>query len=126
MQLFEAAKLAVCSGGERLIVLLLDEMYIREDLVYNKQSGKLIGFVDIGEVNNHLLKYERVVKGEQPDTPPIAKSVMSFMVRGLFTSLRFPYAHFPCHKLTGELLIQPFWEAVYRLERMGLKVFECI
>ena len=51
-----------------------------------------------------------------------AKTMMAFMVRGVFTPLRFPYAHFPCKRVTGELLFQPFWEAVYRLERMGLKV----
>ncbi len=47
---------------------------------------------------------------------------MVFMVRGLFTRLRFPYAQFPCCSVTGELLFNPFWEAVIRLERMELKV----
>ena len=45
-----------------------------------------------------------------------------FMVRGLFTHLEFPYAQFPCKDVSGELLFDPFWEAVYCLERNGLKV----
>ena len=49
----------------------------------------------------------------------LAKTMLVFMVKGLFSSLRFPYALFPCNKLSGDL---PFWEAVYRLERMGFKV----
>ena len=56
------------------------------------------------------------------DEPAVAKTIMAFMVRGLFTPLRFAYAVFPCEKVTGELLVQPFWEAVYRLERMTFKV----
>ena len=59
---------------------------------------------------------------EGPDDKPLAKSMMTFMVRGLFTSLQFPYAQFPCPSISGELLFDPFWEAVYRLERCGFKV----
>jgi len=38
--------------------LLLNEMYIREDLVYNKHTGQLIGFVNLGDINNHLLEFK--------------------------------------------------------------------
>ena len=123
-QLFQAADLAKCPDWKRLVILLLDEMYVREDLVYSKQSGRLVGFVDLGDVNNHLLAFERKLKGDVTSEPPLAKTIMAFMVRGLFTPLRFPYAHFPCTKVTGELLMEPFWQAVYRLERMSFKVTE--
>ncbi len=33
---------------QKLVILLLDEMYIREDQVYNKHSGELIGFTNLG------------------------------------------------------------------------------
>ena len=96
-------------------------MYIKENLVYNKHSGKLVGFVDLGNVNNHLLLFERsLMEKEQPKE--VAKTMMCFMVRGLFTKLRFAYAQFPCCNLTGELLFEPFWEAVCRLERTGFMV----
>ena len=45
-----------------------------------------------------------------------------FMVRGLFSSLRHPYAYFLLSTVSGDLLFQPFLETVNRLERMGLKV----
>ena len=44
------------------------------------------------------------------------------MIRGLFSSLHFPYAQFPCASVTGDLFSDPFWEAVFRLERCGFKV----
>ena len=54
----------------------------------------------------------------------LAKSMMVMMMRGLFTSLKFAHVHFPCERLTGDLLFHPFWQIVYHLERMGLKVME--
>lgn len=48
-QLMEAARLSSCEGYEKLVVLLLDEMYIREDLVYEKRTGKLVGFTTLGQ-----------------------------------------------------------------------------
>ena len=33
-----------CPDWQKLVILLLDEMYIKEDLVYNKHPGKLISF----------------------------------------------------------------------------------
>ena len=29
-----------------------------ENLVFDKRSGELIGFVDLGDINTHLLQYE--------------------------------------------------------------------
>ena len=44
------------------------------------------------------------------------------MVRGLFTQLQFPYAQFSCASVSGDLLYDPFWEAVCQLERLGFKL----
>ena len=101
------------------MVLLLDEMHIREDLVYDKCTGRMIGFTNLGDINNHLLAFERSVEENRTEGNVLAKTMMAFMVRGLFTPLRYAYAQFPCAKVTGDLLVEPFWKAVYRLERIG-------
>ena len=41
------------------IYIVCDEMHIREDLVYDKYTGALIGFTDFGDINSHLLQLER-------------------------------------------------------------------
>ena len=51
-QLMDAAKLATCQPWEKLVILLLDEMYVREDLVYSKGTGKLVGFTTLGQFNS--------------------------------------------------------------------------
>ena len=48
--------------------------------------------------------------------------MLVFMVRGLFSRLEYPYVQFPCHTLSSDEMFDPFWEAVSRLERLGLKV----
>lgn len=56
--------------------------------------------------------------------PPelLSNSMMTFMVRGLFSSLEFPYAYFPSRNIAGHLLFKPFWESINRLERSGFHV----
>ena len=62
-QLMLAAKIdnETCPEWQKLVVLLLDEMNIKESLVYDKHSGSMIGFVDLGEINNHLMAYEEYI-----------------------------------------------------------------
>lgn len=56
--------------------------------------------------------------------PPelLANSMLTFMVRGLFLNIEFPYAYFPSRKIAGYMLFEILWEAVIRLERCGFKV----
>lgn len=121
-QLIEAAKVQTCEEFQKYVVLVMDEMHIKEDLVYDKHSGELVGLVNLGEMNDHLIQFERQVEHSTCDYEPLANSMVVIMVRGLFTHLQFPYAQFPCTSVTGDLLFDPFWEAVSRLERCGLKV----
>ena len=61
-QLLEAANLLLFPGYHSLAVLLLDEMHVREDLEYNKHSGKLIGYVNLGDINTHLAQFEQMLE----------------------------------------------------------------
>ena len=120
--LIQAAKVDTCPEREKNVILLLDEMHIREDIVFDKHSGAMIGYTKLGDINDHLLQFEQSLAEDHPSAPPLAKSMMVFMVRGLFNKLQFPYAQFPCASLSGDLLYEPFWEAVRRVETCGLKV----
>ena len=85
-------------------------------------AGSLIGFVNMGDVNTHLQAFEKALSGEQRNSGRLASTMLVFMVRGLFSHLAYPYAQFPCHTLSADELFHPFWEAVSRLERLGLRV----
>ena len=48
--------------------------------------------------------------------------MLTFMVRGIFTKLEFPYAQFPTRGVTADKLFPIVWDAVRNLEECGLKV----
>lgn len=86
---------------------------------------KIIGCAHLGEINSHLDVFEKTMEEETDEQEPLAKSILVFMVRGLFNKLQFPYAQFPCNSLHGYELYDIFWEAVERLERCGFNVLAC-
>ena len=98
----------------RFVGILYDEIYIQEDLVYAKHSERLIGFVNLGEVDNQIASMEAAVSGS---SPPIATRIITLMVRGIFCSLHFPLANFPTVGVTGVSLHDILWEVTEHLER---------
>ena len=94
-------------------------------VVYDKHSGELIGFTNMANISNSLAQLERSMSESNEYGPSLAKSMSVFMVRGLFSSLQFPYVHFACNDMCGHQMYDPLWEAVWRIENCGLKVCYC-
>ena len=94
---------------QRYIVLLFDEMKIKSNLVFDKHTGELIGFLDLGDpdVNFSTLESEK---------NSLASHALVFLIRGLATNLKFSYAYFATDGITATQLIPLFWEAVATLE----------
>ena len=63
------------------VVIIIDEMYIKEDLVFNKVSGELVGFSNLGDNNSHLLQFQSSLEKEDSQEQ-LAKTMLVFMVRG--------------------------------------------
>jgi len=105
----------------KYVILIIDEVHIKEDLVYDKHKGCLIGFVNLGIINNQLLEFEAALSADK-DYRLLANTMLVVMVRGLFHKLNYPYAQFACANLSADLLFDPVWEAISRLERLGFQV----
>ena len=123
-QLHKEAKVNDLQESRKFCSIVIDEMKIKENLIYDKFSGEIVGFTQLGEVNNELLKLERDCKSDM-DHPPLAKHLLVLMVRGIFFKLDFPYAHFGTETATADILHPIIWEAVRQIESIGLKVI-CI
>jgi len=108
-------RLSKIPDHKNIVGLLFDEMCIKEGLVFNKNTGNLVGFVDLGNVNNDFMRYSNS-ETDCESSLPLAKSVLFIMVRSLTSNLTFPYAQFPVDSVTGSQLCPLFWEAVHRLE----------
>ncbi len=87
--------------------------------------GFLIGYTELGDINTHLVTFQHSIEAGVSEES-LANSMLVLLVRGLFSQLKFPYAQFPCVSLSGHQMIEPFWNAVCRLERCGFKVLGLI
>ena len=75
---------------------------MKQELVFEKFTGALFGFTDLGEVNKQLDEFEASLKNSALLLQrPITKIMMVFMFNDLFTNTALPYALFPSSSLTG-------------------------
>ena len=108
---------------QKFAVLLHDEVKIKSDLVYCKHTGELIGFANLGEINNVLLDFEKHCQENTDPMPDLATYMLVFMVRGITIRLEYPLAHFPCNGgITADSIFPLVWDAVRHLETIGIKV----
>ena len=95
---------------KKYVVILIDEMKIKEGLVYDKHSAHIIGFVNIGDVGNQLSQLEercRIMNTVQH--PQIATHMPVLMVRAT-------------KHLTATSLSSIMWQGIERLEFLGFQV----
>ena len=107
---------------QKYVTLLHDEMKIQSDLVYDKTTGNLVGFVDLGETNNRLRAYEQALNKNEAPEHSIAKQMLVFMIRGLFYNFTYPIASFPTTNTLADEIFSLTWEAIEHLETAGFKV----
>ena len=93
---------------QRYVVLLFDEMKITSNLVFDKFTGELIGFVDLGDPDVNFASLEKADN--------LASHALVFMVRGVSTELKFSLAYFATDGITSCQLMPLFWEAIGILE----------
>ena len=96
------------AGYQRYVVISMDEMKIKDNLVYDKSSEELIGFVDLGDP---ILNY-----GSFEDTTKLATSVLVFYIRRVASKLKFPLAYINTTGAKSFQIMPLFWEAVSILE----------
>ena len=90
-------------------------MKIQENLVWDKHTGDLIGFVDLGDID---LNYSTLKNVED-----IASHVLVFLLRSVVNPLKFSFANFATTNVTCVQLFTLFWKAVGILEdNCGIKV----
>ena len=80
----QAVKITSCFEHEKYVGILVDEMHVKEDLVYDKLEVKLLGFINLGDTNNQLLQFETLMSGKEQQDHELVKTMLVLMVRGLF------------------------------------------
>lgn len=76
---------------QKNMVLVFDEVRIKDSLVFDKHGLQVIGFVDVGDINNELLKFERSFEETEGKRlqERVAKHMLVFMVREFLSTWSF-------------------------------------
>ena len=100
-----------------------DEVSIRKDLVFD-DSGKLIGFVDLGNTQNSIDELEKSLSSKVSPSlaPEEATHMFVFMALSLFSNWKMPLAYFPTTTIKSFALFNVFWQCVEELEQRDFKV----
>ena len=101
-------KSASFTGNQRYVVLVMDEMKIQSDLVFDKNSGDLVGFMDLGDPMTNFACLD--------DKDMIATHALAFLVRGLCTDVKHIIAYFFTGNVTSYQLMPILWKVVSTLE----------
>jgi hypothetical protein len=101
---------------QKYVVLMLDEVSIKDDLVYDKVTGELVGFVNIGnDVDDcHVIRN----KEENIKTANVATHALVFMVTSIASRLKFSLGYFATTTATADQLFLLMWKAVDCLKHM--------
>ena len=85
LQLLDLVKVKEPTDLANYVSVIIDETYIKEGLVFDKHTGSLTGFTDLGDVFNLLAEYEQQQSGGDSTTfrHSVAKCMIVFMVQGL-------------------------------------------
>ena len=83
-------------------------MKVNSNLVFDKITGELIGYVDLGDPEVNYATLDKIDE--------VATHALVFFIRGVCTELKFSLAHFATDGVTSDQLMPLFWEAVAVLE----------
>ena len=101
--------------SKKHLLSAFDEICIKENLVHDKHNGQVIGYVNLGDVNNQLIALKSACNSDKQQYPAVATHMLATMVRELVTGLKFPFAHFFTAGVTTDFLIGIMWNAVEQL-----------
>ena len=96
------------SDAEKYVVILFDEMKIQEDLVWDKSTGQLIGFVNLGDEDLNASVFKNVDK--------LATHILVFLVKSIKNPLSYCFSNFATDGIASHQLYNIFWKAVSLLE----------
>ena len=100
------------SDKGKFVVLLMDEMKIQENLVWDKHNGELIGYVDLGDIN-----YVAMSK-----VTTVASHVLVFLIRSIVNPFKFSLANFATDGISASQMFPLLWKAISICEKSSLKV----
>ena len=92
----------------RYVCVVMDEMKIQSNLVFDKNCGELIGFIDLSDP---MTNYTNIQEEDM-----VASHALAFLVRGVCTDLKHIIGYYFTGNVTSYQLMPMFWKIVSVLE----------
>ena len=99
---------------EKVVVLLMDEMKIQENLIWDKRNGELIGYVDLGDIDLNYVTLSKVTTA--------ASHALVFLIRSIANSFKFRLANFATDGISASQMFLLLLKAISICENTSLKV----
>ena len=119
--MYDGVKFTELKEFEKHIILLFDGMKIKSGLVYSKSSGTIVGFTELGDINEEFNEFDRAFNGVNQEKK-LASHVLCVMARGLFKHINYPLGYFSSCGFDSAQLFPVLWHATGILEMAGFKV----
>lgn len=109
---------------QRYHTLMCDEMYISKSLVYEKHTGRIIGYVTLDEVQQELDSLQCFLEDPlaEPSHPPVASKILVFFIKGVSSGVKEAIATYAVDTLTKEQLYRWSWDVIGKCERSGIAI----
>ena len=121
-RLYDDLKVSTLQRYAKQTILLFDEIKIKSGLVYSKSTGCIVGFTELGDINEELNEFERTFQNSSTRSKELATYVICFMARGLLKRFSYPVGYFSSRGFTSDQLFPVTWRAIRILEAIGLEV----
>ena len=115
------SKLATVEELGKNVSLSFGEIKIKSGRVYEKGTGKIIGFLNMGDVNDQIKTSINRFE-DKDENYDFSRYVNVFFVREIFSKLCFPIGYHSSMGFTEDELFPLVWEASSILEGIRLKV----
>ena len=99
--------------------MLFDEIKIKSGLVYTNSTGCIVGFTELGDINEELNEFERKFQNSSTMSTELATYVICFMARGSLKRFSYPVGYFSSRGFTSDRLFPVTWRAIRILEATG-------
>ncbi|KAJ1524599.1 hypothetical protein ONE63_011084 [Megalurothrips usitatus] len=108
-------------------VLMTDEMYISQNLVFQKTSGRLIGYTSLDDLDAEVKSLEKCLdKPNEEVEKTVATKVLVYMIKGVTNGIKEVVATFAVGNLSANQLYMWTWQVIGALERSGIAVIALV
>lgn len=121
-------RVATFQKYQKYHVLIADEMYISKNLVFQKSSGRMIGFTKLDEADKEVKALNAFLDLENPEKEvvdpkqEVASRVLCYMVKGTANNIKEVVASYAVTNVSSSQMYLWTWHVISALECGGIQV----